>query len=141
MSIAPYILIAFALVGLGDTAYLSYFVYHGAAPGCLILNGCETVLNSVYSKPFGVPFAYIGLVYYFYMLALGVLLAVEPRSRALAWAALAYTGVGLLLSIGFELFQFYIIGAMCMYCAISALTTLGLFATSVSVGRTAHAAQ
>ena len=33
--------------------------------------------------------------------------------------------------IGFELFQYFVIHALCMYCAISALTTLLLFIVAV----------
>jgi uncharacterized membrane protein len=76
--------------------------------------------------------AYLGLVYYVYMLALAVLLAVEPHSWALKWATLLYAGVGLLLSIIFEFYiQAVLIGAMCVYCALSALTTLALFGVAL----------
>ena len=93
--LTPFWLVAATLVGLGDTLYLSYYHLLGLVPGCAI-GGCEIVLGSVYSHPFGVPFAYIGLVYYIYML-----------------------------------FQYFVIHALCMYCAISALTTLALFVIAV----------
>ncbi|MDO8518370.1 MAG: vitamin K epoxide reductase family protein [bacterium] len=128
--LTPFYLIAATLVGLGDTLFLSYYAYLDIIPGCAI-GGCEIVLASAYSHPFGVPFGYIGLVYYGYMLALAILLAIEPDSKALRFATLAYTGIGLLLSIGFELFQFFVIGALCLYCGISALTTLVLFILAV----------
>lgn len=129
--LGPFYLIAAALVGLGDTLYLSYYHIIGAIPGCIILNGCDKVLTSPYSTPFGVPFAYIGLVFYVYMLAAVVLLAIEPESKALRGGVLLYTAIGLLFSIGFELFQFFVIGALCMYCAISALVTLALFVVAL----------
>lgn len=130
MKLTPYILIALSFIGLADTAYLSYFAYLNVVPGCAI-GGCEQVLTSQYSKFFGVPFAYIGLVYYTYMLALSIMLAMDDRSRVLALAALAYTGVGVVLSAFFEFYiQGILIGAYCMYCAISALTTLGLVLTA-----------
>lgn len=126
----PYYLLAATFVGLADTMYLSLYAYMNKTPGCA-LHGCEIVLNSVYSKPFGVPFAYVGLVYYVYMLCLAILLAMEPRSKALRFGALVYTGIGLLCSIGFEVFQATVIGALCMYCAISALTTFVLFGVAL----------
>ncbi|KKW35691.1 hypothetical protein A2852_01820 [Candidatus Adlerbacteria bacterium RIFCSPHIGHO2_01_FULL_54_23] len=130
LPLAPYILIALALIGLGDTLYLSYFQYYNAVPGCAI-KGCEEVLTSEYSKFFGVPWSYLGLVYYAYMLALAVLLAIEPRSLALCIGALAYTGLGVLYS-AYAIFyvQLTLIGAICQYCAISALLALFLFSTS-----------
>jgi uncharacterized membrane protein len=130
MKLAPYILIALAFVGLADTAYLSYFAYLNAVPGCAI-GGCEQVLTSTYSKFFGVPLAYLGLVYYAYTLCLAVLVACAPTSRVLAWAAALYALVGVGLSAYFEFYiQGTLIGAYCMYCAISATTTLALALTA-----------
>lgn len=131
MKLTPYWFIAAAFVGLGDTLFLSYFHLLGLIPGCAILSGCEQVLTSVYASPFGVPFAYIGLFYYLHVLGLGFLLAIDPESKGLRLGALLYTGLGLLLSIGFELFQFFVIHALCLYCGISALTTLALFCIAV----------
>lgn len=116
-----------AFIGIADTLYLAYYHIIGATPGCAILNGCELVLNSKYAKLFDVPLAYLGLVFYVYLLALVILLAIDPTSRALRFGIVAYTAVGLLCSITFELMQVFLIGALCMYCAISALTTLVLF--------------
>ncbi|MDE2071635.1 MAG: vitamin K epoxide reductase family protein [Patescibacteria group bacterium] len=129
--ITPSILLALALIGLGDTLYLAYFQYLNLIPTCAI-SGCEQVLTSVYSKFFGVPWSYIGLVYYVYALALGVLLTIEPRSRALRLAALAYFGTGVLYSCWAIFYiQLGLIHALCQYCALSALTTLALFITSL----------
>lgn len=128
--LTPYFLIALALIGLGDTFYLSYYAFLNVIPGCAI-SGCEIVLASVYAHPLGVPLAYMGLIYYLHVLGLMILLAINPHSFALRLGALAYTGIGLLLSLVFESIQIFIIGAICMYCAISAITTLLLFSTAV----------
>ncbi|HVZ76136.1 MAG TPA: vitamin K epoxide reductase family protein [Candidatus Paceibacterota bacterium] len=129
--LTPFYLIAATFVGLADTLYLSYFAYSNAVPSCAI-GGCEVVLTSQYSHFFGVPLAYIGLVYYVYMLALMVLLAMDPRSRTLSVATLGYTAIGFALSLIFEFYiQGTLIHAYCMYCAISALTTLVLFSLAV----------
>ncbi len=131
LSLAPYLLLALAMVGLGDTLYLSYFQYLNLIPTCAI-GGCETVLTSVHSKFFGVPWSYIGMVYYAYMFCLAVLLCVEPRSKALRLGALAYTGIGFVYSLWAIFYiQLSVIGALCQFCAISAFTTLCLFAVSV----------
>ena len=74
--------------------------------------------------------------YYLHMFGLALLVIVDPRSLGVRLAALVYSGIGLLCSIGFELFQFFVIGALCMYCGISALTTLLLFSTAVWHWRT-----
>ena len=129
--LAPYVLIALALAGIGDTLYLSYYQYLDLMPSCAI-GGCETVLASPLSRPFGVPFGYIGLFYYFHMLGLAALLAYEPRDKGMRLAALLYTGAGFALSLFFEFYiQAYLIGALCLYCGISAILTLLLFGTAL----------
>ncbi len=131
LPLGPYILLALAMIGLGDTLFLSYYQYLNLIPSCAI-GGCEIVLTSAYSKFFGVPLSYIGLVYYAYLFCLSVLLIIEPRSWALRMGALVYTGIGLALSIVFEGYiQAVLIGAICMYCMISATTTLLAFGTSL----------
>jgi uncharacterized membrane protein len=129
--LTPFLLIAVTLIGLGDVLYLAYYQYLNLIPSCA-LGGCEVVLSSVYSKFFGVPLSYFGLVYYGYALCLFVLLAAEPRSRALRLAALGYTGAGAILSAVFIFYiQIGLIGAVCMYCAVSATVAATLFALSI----------
>ncbi len=118
------------MIGIGDTLFLSYYAYLHIIPSCA-LKGCEIVLASPYSHPLGVPFAYIGLLYYLYMFGLAFLLMIDPRSLGLRLGTLMYAGIGFGLSICFELFQFFVIGALCMYCGISAATTALLFVAAV----------
>src|SRR3569623_1493130 len=130
--LAPFYLIAATFIGIADTLYLSYNHFINAIPSCAI-GGCEVVLThpsaTLYSL--NLPLAYLGLIYYAYMLCLLALLAWEPRSSALRFATLAYAGLGLICSISFELYQNLVIGALCMYCGISAATTLVLFSLAV----------
>src|SRR3569832_328819 len=113
--LAPFYIIAATFIGIADTLYLSYNHFLNLIPSCAI-GGCEVVLNhpsaTLYSL--NVPLAYLGLLYYFFMLCLVGLLVFEPRSMVLRFAAVAYAGVGLVCSIGFELFQYFVIHALCM---------------------------
>ena len=129
--LAPFVMLALALVGVGIAGFLSYYQYNNLIPSCAI-GGCEIVLTSPESKLLGLPWSYYGLVYYVYMLCLSVLLVIDPASRALKWGALAYAGIGALYS-GWAIFyvQLSVIGAVCEYCAMSAATTLLLLITSV----------
>jgi len=130
--LAPFYLIAATFIGIADTLFLSYYHLLNLTPGCAI-GGCEIVLTHPSAVLYGanIPLAYLGLIYYAYMLALAALLAYDPRSKGLRLAVLGYTAVGLLCSIAFELFQFFVIGAMCLYCGISAFVTLVLFGLAV----------
>lgn len=127
----PYLLLALAMIGLGDTLYLAYFQYLNLIPTCAI-GGCDVVLTSIYSKFFGVPWSYLGLVYYAYMFCLAVLLCIEPKSFALRLGTLVYTGIGFLYSLWAIFYiQLYVLEALCQYCAISALVATGLFGVGV----------
>lgn len=128
--LTPFWLIAATFVGLGDTLFLSYYHLLGIIPGCA-LKGCEIVLSSPYSTPLGMPFAYLGFFYYAFMLYLLLMLVIDPRSQGLRLGVLTYATIGLACSIFFELFQYFVIGALCMYCGISAATTLVLFCLAV----------
>jgi uncharacterized membrane protein len=129
--LAPFYMIAATFIGLGDTLFLSYYKWLNMTPGCAI-GGCETVLNHPSSVPYGIiPLAYLGLVYYVVMLVLAVLLAAKPQSNMLRKMVLAYTAIGLLCSIYFELYQYFVIGALCMYCGIQAIVTVILFCLAI----------
>lgn len=128
--LAPFYLIAATCIGIADTLYLSYNHFLNLIPSCAI-GGCEVVLTHPSATPFGVPLAYVGLLFYLYMLCLMALLAYDPTSKGLRLAALGYTALGLVCSIAFEAYQFFVIGAMCLYCGISAATTLVLFCLAV----------
>ncbi len=130
--LAPYLLLALAMIGLGDTLYLSYFQYLNLIPSCAI-GGCEVVLTHAWSKFFGVPWSYIGLVYYAYLFCLAMLLIVDPYSRALRWGALAYTAFGVAYSVwAIGYVQLTVIGALCEYCTISAVTTVLAFGAALA---------
>src|SRR3989344_4188994 len=125
--LAPSLLLALALIGISTTLYLPSSVYSGAAPACL-LEGCEKVLASEYSKTFGIPLSYLGLVYFIYLLGLAVLLLADPRSHGLRWGAVLYTGFGVLYFAHAVFYvQAVLIGAFCQYCIISAIVTLLAF--------------
>jgi len=129
--LAPFYLIAATFIGLGDTLYLSYYKWLNMTPGCAI-GGCETVLNHPSAVPWGIiPLAYLGLIYYVGMLALAVWLALKPEAKLVRQLVMGYTTIGLLCSIYFELYQYFAIGALCVYCGISAVTTLILFLLAI----------
>jgi uncharacterized membrane protein len=131
MLLQPFYLIALACIGVGDTLFLSYYHWIGVTPGCAI-GGCEIVLNSPYSVPWGLfPLAYLGLLYYLGMVTVAVALSRAPHNKLIRQGTLVYTAVGLLFSIYFELFQYFVIHALCLYCGISAALTLFLFAVAL----------
>ena len=129
----PFMLIGLALIGLAVAAYDSYAIYTGQPLWCPPpVDGCNVVAASPYARIFGLPIGYYGVVYYAGMFGLAALLAFEPWSRTLRAAAVSYAALGVMFSLYFLVLQAGYIRAFCVYCAISALTTLLLVITAIS---------
>jgi uncharacterized membrane protein len=123
--VAPYVMLALALAGIADAVYVAHASYTGQPLWCPILEGCNTVLNSPYARVFGVPMSYYGFVYYLYMFGLASLLAFDPHSRALRFRAVLYAAMGACSSAYFMYLQLrFIPEGMCIFCILSAVTTL-----------------
>jgi uncharacterized membrane protein len=129
----PRLLLALALLGLAVAYYDAYVLYNGQQLWCPSpINGCNEVASSPYARIFNLPVGYFGVVYYLYMLCLAALLAYDPFSRGLRLAALTYSGIGVGFSIYFFYLQVAFIHAFCIYCLVSAITTLLLFIVAIS---------
>jgi uncharacterized membrane protein len=137
---APYLMLALALVGIGAAFYDAYSIYNGQALWCPPpINGCNEVANSPYARIYNLPVGYFGVVYYSYMFGLAALLAFDPFSRGLRFGALAYSALGVCFSIYFMYLQIAYIHAFCIYCLLSAVTTLLLFIAAISHFRATRA--
>src|SRR5215475_5294938 len=129
VTLPAYLMLALTVIGIGVAVYVAQGAYTGKPLWCPILDGCNAVVNSPYSRVFGVPMSYFGFIYYVYMFALAARLAFEPFSNSLRFRAILYAGVGAASSMYFMYLQLGFIHAVCIYCLISALTTfLLLFA-------------
>jgi uncharacterized membrane protein len=130
---APCVMLALALLGICVAFYDAYALYNSQALWCPPpINGCNEVANSPYARIFNLPVGYYGVVYYLTMFGLAALLAFEPFSRALRFAALGYSALGVGFSIYFAYLQFAFIHAFCIYCLVSAVTTLLLLVAALS---------
>ena len=126
-------MLALALLGIAVAFYDSYALYNGQALWCPPpINGCNEVANSPYARIFNLPVGYYGVVFYVYMAGLAALLAFDPYSRGLRFGALAYSAFGMCFSIYFMVLQIAFIHAFCIYCLVSAVTTLLLFIAALS---------
>jgi uncharacterized membrane protein len=129
----PYFMLALALLGISVAFYDAYAIYNDQPLWCPPpINGCNEVASSPYARIFKLPVGYFGVVYYIYMFGLAALLAFDPFSRGLRLAALLYAAIGVCFSIYFMYLQVTAIHAFCIYCFVSAVTTLLLFIAAVS---------
>jgi len=122
-----------ALIGLFDAAYLALERVTGGTLVCPTGGGCETVQSSAYSLLFGVPVAYIGLAGYAALLVAALLALNLDRIAGLPLATvlLALASVALLAGIYFSYLQVAVIGAICFWCAVSALLDLGIWVAAL----------
>ena len=137
---APYVMLALALMGIMVAFYDAYSIYNGQPLWCPPpINGCNEVANSPYARIFNLPVGYYGVVYYLYTFGLAAMLAFDPFSHGLRFAALAYAALGVCFSIYFMYLQIAFIHAFCIYCLASAVTTLLLFIAALSPFRATRA--
>ena len=140
ITLPVYAMFILTLIGIADAAYVAYGNYTGAQLWCPILDGCNTVINSPYSRVFGTPMSYFGFIYYLFMFGLAARLAYEPFSSSLRFRAILYAALGAISSVYFLYLQLGYIREVCSYCLISAVTSfLLLFATLWHLQVTRHA--
>ena len=120
---------AVSLVGLFDASYLTVEHLTGQSVRCMIVTGCDEVLQSRYATvAAGVPVAAVGALAYFAVFSLATLAAFGYGSARRLLAPLI--AVMFLATLWFFYLQAFIIHAFCAYCLLSAAvtTTLALLA-------------
>lgn len=114
-----------ALVGLGDSIYLTSHHYTAEPVPCSLIEGCETVLTSAYAEMAGLPLALYGAAAYFVAFSLAVLAAYGNK---LTWRLFALQAFTMAAFSGWLIYvQGAYIGAFCQFCLLSALSSFTLF--------------
>ena len=115
-----------SFLGFVDASFLTAEHFLKMTPPCFIVQGCDTVTTSSYSKILGVPVSLLGFMYYFLVLVLAMYYADKKRAITLSLFH-AVTTVGFCMSLWFLYAQAFIIKAWCTYCLLSAGTSITLF--------------
>jgi uncharacterized membrane protein len=121
------------VIGIIVSSYLSYSHLSNTSVVCVEGSefDCGLVQSSVYSKLFGVPIAYLGLLTY---LMLGALLLLEDRSELIAeYGTIMIFGITLfafLYSIWLVYVQVFILQALCQWCLTHEVVMTILFVVS-----------
>lgn len=114
-----------ALIGLGDSVYLTIHHLTAEPVPCGITGGCETVLTSNYAEIAGIPIAAFGALAYFAAFSLAILTAFGNRAM---WNLFgAATAVMAIFSLWLLYLQAFVIKSFCQFCLLSAGTSLLLF--------------
>ena len=114
-----------ALGGLADAIYLTVEHLSGRSVRCMVVSGCDEVLQSSYATiAGGVPVAAVGALAYFAVFSLATLAAFGyDGARRLLTPLVA---VMFLATLWFLYLQAFVIRAFCTYCLISAAVTTTL---------------
>lgn len=124
-----------ALIGFLDSLYLSLSRLKPDNPlACPVGGGCETVQSSAWSTlppGNGVPVAFIGVVGYLVIVALGILALQKDMVGIVAVPTilLTVTSFGLLFSLYLVVLQVVIVKAICFWCMMSAVIECALWVT------------
>lgn len=124
-------LLVLAFLGIADSWYLAESAATDTplicGPG--ILEGCNTVAQSPYSKLFGIPLGVYGVLYYglvFIIAAAALTGRLSQTQKLLA----GLTTLGALASVVFVLVQVFLIKALCVYCLLSAGISFAMLAAA-----------
>jgi uncharacterized membrane protein len=129
--VISFILVAF--LGFLDASYLTASHYANIALPCFVVQGCEIVTTSIYSKIFGIPVAVFGVGFYLSALILMFLYVDKKFLWIIKMAIPLITSIGLLASVWFLYVQIFLLRALCMYCLFSATFSTILFLLMIAL--------
>ena len=121
-----YILILIlAFAGLVNTILIHEKTSGVIAAPCFIVQGCDTVLHSVYARAFGEPLSVWGMVYYglIIIFSIGYIIGKKEYLRRMLMTVIA---IGLACSLYFLYLQIFVLGTFCSYCLLSLIDTVAL---------------
>lgn len=123
-----------ALVGLFVAMYLWLYKLGVIGQLSCSIGSCETVNTSKWAMLFGLPVAFWGVCYYVVTLVTAVVGTTErfAADRRMALALVLLSGGGVLFSGWLTYLELAVIHAVCMYCVISAVLVVVMFALTVT---------
>ena len=129
-------IIILTVIGLIDALYLAYSALTHNPLACNVtgLDGCNIVAASTYSRFMGIPLAVFGVMFYGAILITSVF-AYLFSNRTLYYGLLGASLLGALCSVYFMYLQFFVIKALCVYCALSFVISLLIFLASLYLFR------
>lgn len=136
----PLLLIIFSLIGLADASYITYEEFAGIIPPCSQGFQCEKVLTSDFAHIGPIPISLLGIFYYLTVFTLSICLYLDLDFKSIAafkntfFRKSSPLDLLQLITIGGLAFTLYllllmgvILKAWCLYCLISATTSVVLF--------------
>jgi len=129
-------MMASALVGLMDSAYLTYLSFSPPTScplGEFSIFSCNEVIYSQYAHVYGISVALLGLGWF--VIALGLIL-IAWRNVRLILAVVVWSLLGAVGIAGFVYTEIFLLGSICPLCTIAHVAGLAILALSVASMRT-----
>lgn len=127
------VIFVLSLLGVAMAIYVLQGFLRQASIVC-VNTGCETVRRSAASYPFGIPVPAFGLVGYALLAMLSFLRTLNSKLASLRLFKMVMLGIaifGVLFVSWFTYTEIFIIGAVCTWCAISAVNMFIIFSLLV----------
>jgi dihydroorotate dehydrogenase len=136
------LLVILPLIGIADSAYITYEKLQNIVPPCGAGFDCGTVLNSSYAQIGPIPISALGLLYYstLFVLGIGIYLELDivslfsnKKLRPYTEPKQLYTTIttfGLFFSLYLVFLMAFVLEAWCLYCIVSAVVSLVTFTVS-----------
>jgi len=118
---------ALALAGYADATYLTVKHFYKTDAGCLLSEGCDTVLNSEFSSIFGIPLAFLGYAYYL-ICVIGITAYIQSENPKILNGLFLVNLSGFAFSVWLVYLQAFVLNAFCTWCLFSAVVTTLLVA-------------
>lgn len=124
------IIIFLAAIGAGIMVYLTYISFTQNQSFCDISKevSCDIVVNSLYSKVFGIPVSVLGL---FYFLAV-LISAVFNKKENVFKTIFVLTLLGIIPSLYLTFTEIFFIKSLCVLCETSKVLMLGILVVSLT---------
>ena len=126
-----WIMIAFVITGLLDSAYLTYLSLMpptSCPVGSFGFLSCNEVIYSSYSKFFGVSVALLGLGWF--VIAFG-LIVLARRNQRFMYGLVTWSFLGAIGVAGFVYTELFLIESVCAFCTVAHVTGIALLLLSV----------
>jgi uncharacterized membrane protein len=116
-----------SFIGFLDATFLTISHYTSRAVPCVISSfDCNKVTNGPYSTILGIPVALFGVGYYLILFVMTVAYLDRRYQKILLWTS-RFTIMGLIMSLWFIFLMAFVIKAFCLFCLLSAFTSITLF--------------
>lgn len=115
-----------SFAGFLVASYLTIQHYMGNVVPCSVLHGCEIVTTSVYSEIWGIPIS-LGGSLYFIAILFSALAFWSSNKKIFLNFALILSSLGFIAALGLFYLQFFVLDAICIYCATSDTISILLF--------------